>query len=252
MGTQVQAELAIMKPIQILREAKSRSLIDEDGDEIEVSLLPGLGEIGLKEFEDSLPCTLPEEVRELLLLTRGFEGAVADQVDFTGSDLEFELKRVFPHGVPIAADGFGNFWVVDLTPESTTFGPIWFACHDAPVILYQSRDLSEFLVELFKACQPPHESLINDVHEDRIQNVWRTNPGVSTFEACVESSDSVLREFASALDPSFQIIDLRSAQPGDGFSWGRYGPNTVVRRHGLHPVFAYQRKVGFLQKIFRG
>ena len=89
----------------------------------------------------------------------------------------FELETLLPSGLPIAADGYGNFWVVDLTPDSTEFGPIFYACHDAPIILYQSDSLADFLTELFKMCSPPHESLIDDVHEDRLYHVWRTNPG---------------------------------------------------------------------------
>ena len=34
------------------------------------------------------------------------------------------------------------------------------------------------------------------------------------------------------LDDGFQIIDLRRAKPGDGFTWGRCGPSTLVRRFG--------------------
>jgi len=85
------------------------------------------------------------------------------------------------------------------------------------VILYQSSDLADFLIELFKLCQLPYDSLIDDVHEDRIRNVWRTNPGVRSYEDCRDSADDVLREFAAGLDPSFQVIDLRDARPGDGF-----------------------------------
>jgi len=37
------------------------------------------------------------------------------------------------------------------------------------------------------------------------------------------SSDRELKSFAETLDGSFQLIDLRNAKTGDGFSWGRYG-----------------------------
>jgi len=241
-----------MKPVDLIRDAQSEKLTDEDGERIELSLLPGLDDAGLQAFEESLPCPLPAEMREVLRFCRGFESVVADLVDFTGQDMMFEQRTVFPHGVPIAADGFGNFWVADLSPASTTFGPIWFACHDAPIILYQSADATTFLSELFKACQPPYESLVDDVHEDRLRNVWRTNPGVLTYGECAQSTDDLLREFAAALDGSFQIMDLRNAQPGDGFSWGRYGPQTVLRRHGDLPLFAYQQKKGFLRRLFGG
>lgn len=238
-----------MSAMDVIKRVQARELTSEDGDVLALDLLPGLDEEAVARFESSLPCALPEDVRELLRFCRGFDGVVADQVDFTGQDMPFEQRDIFPHGMPIASDGFGNYWVVDLAPDSTAFGPIWFACHDAPVVLYQSQDLSEFLEELFKMCEPPYTSLVDDVHEDRIREVWRTNPGVLPYQECVESADPVLRQFADTLDPSYEIIDLRAAEPGDGFSWGRYGPQTVVRRHGTLPVFAYERRRGLIARL---
>ncbi len=191
---------------------------------------------------------MPAEIRELLAFCRGFYAAL-DVVDFTGEQCSFQQDEIFPHGLPIAADGYGNFWVVDLLPSSTDWAPIYFACHDAPVVLYQSPTLSHFLVELFKMSQPPHKSLIDDVHEDRLFDVWRKNPGVQAYEQAAQSKDSAVRAFADTLDPTFEIIDLRAAAIGFGFSWGRYGPNTVVRRHGELPIFAVQKRVGFWDRL---
>ena len=42
------------------------------------------------------------------------------------------------------------------------------------------------------------------------------------------------------LENGFHIIDLRRAKPGCGFSWGRYGPKTQIKRFGTHAVFAYK------------
>jgi len=226
-------------------------LIDEDGEEIPLSLLPALSDSEIDDFAQSLPCPLPEDFRDLLGLCRGFEGVVADVVNFTGCDPCFAYDTIFQHGLPIASDGYGNLWVVDLSPVSKTFGPIYFACHDPPIILYQSESLSDFLTELFKACMPPHKSLIDDVHDDRLHNVWSTNPGVIAYDDCIESPDPVLKSFASELDASWYVIDLRNARPGMGFSWGRYGPNIDIRRHGSLPVFAYQKK-GILKRLFGG
>ena len=50
-----------------------------------------------------------------------------DVVDFTGSQCSFQHDEIFPHGLPIAADGYGNFWVIDLLPSSADWGPIYFA-----------------------------------------------------------------------------------------------------------------------------
>ena len=152
----------------------------------------------------------------------------------------------------IAADGSGNFWVLDVTPDTTATAPVFFACHDAPVILYQSPDIASFLFELFKMNTPPHKSLVDDVHDDRLFEVWRRNPGVIERQAAVTSSDPDLQAFANQLGENFQFIDLRSAQPGMGFSWGRYGAKTEVRRHGHKRLFAYAKpqRTGLIAKLF--
>ena len=237
-----------MTPLGIIRQAQADTLIDEDGNVVKLELLPGLSRAELRDFADQMPCPLPPEITELLGACSGFDGTI-DQVDFTGRDLMFELGPAFPHGLPIAHDGFGNFWVVDLHSHSTRWGPIYFACHDAPVVLYQSDSLEEFLIELFRMFEPPHTSLIDDVHEDRPARVWRTNPGVLSFEQCLRSGDPILSGFARELDDTFRIVDLRGAKPGDGFSWGRYGPNTRIKRFRTHAVFAYQKPRSFISRL---
>jgi hypothetical protein len=162
-------------------------------------------------------------------------------VDFTGRDFALGFEAVFPHGLPIAADGRGNFWVVDLHPHTTTWGPIYFACHDPPVIVYQADSLERFLDELFRMFGPPHRSLVGEVREEGAARVWRTNPGALPRERCLRSGDPILSAFAAELEEGFLVVDLRRAKPGDGFSWGRYGPDTVVERFGAHAVFAYRR-----------
>jgi hypothetical protein len=230
-----------MKAVDILRDAVNRSLVDEDGEPVQLRFDPPLSSPEIDAFEQGLPCPLSPDIRDLLAFCRGFEGGAADFVDFTGARCGYEHEEIFPNGLPFAADGFGNFWVVDLTPTSETWGPIYFACHDAPVILFQSPTLEHFLTELLKMSEPPHKSLVDDVHEDRLYRVWRKNPGVRTQAECLASADPVLSAFARELEPSFQIVDMRNADTGFGFSWGRYGPRTVIRRHGTLPVFAYRK-----------
>jgi cell wall assembly regulator SMI1 len=239
-----------MKPLEAILEAQKRKLTTEDGDPAPLELAAPISNADLAVFESELPCRLPAEVRELLSHCRGFTGGATDFVDFTGKDCSWEYTAAFPYGLPFAADGYGNFWVVDLLPTSETRGPIYFACHDAPVILYQSPSLGDFLVELFKMSEPPYKSAVDDVHEDRLFDVWRKNPGVMSYEHCMGSSDPELKAFASELGPSFQVIDMRKPEVGFGFSWGRYGAKTIVRRHGNLPIFAYQTRTGFFDRIF--
>ena len=158
----------------------------------------------------------------------------------------------FPSGLPIAADGFGNFWVLDITPQPPRVAPVFFACHDAPVILFQSPDLADFLAEMFRMSVPPHQSLVDDVHKDRLFVVWRKNPGVIDQPTASASPDPALRSFAAGLPEHFQIVDLRHVDPGMGFSWGRYGPRNEVRRHGHKRIFGYAKPAngGFFAKLF--
>jgi hypothetical protein len=238
----------LMTPLEIIRQARADTLIDEDGHVVTMELLPGLSEAELQDFADQMPCRVPPEIAELLSACSGFYGTV-DRVDFTGRDLMFEFEPAFPDGLPIAADGYGNFWVVDLNRYSTRWRPIYFVCHDAPVVLYQADSLEQFLSELFRMFEPPHQSLLDDVHEDRLARVWQTNPGVLSYEQCLRSEDAILSAFARELDEDFQIVDLRRARPGDGFSWGRYGPRTQIKRFRTHAVFAYQRPRSIFSRL---
>lgn len=114
--------------------------------------------------------------------------------------------------------------MIDLMPTSTTWGPIYYVCHDPPVTLYQSPDLARFLEECFKLAMPPNLSLVEDVIEDRIRQVWRTNPDLVSSEALPSIIDVAIRSFAANLGPGWLISDLRTAKPGDGFPGGNAIP----------------------------
>jgi hypothetical protein len=152
------------------------------------------------------------------------------------------MEEIFPCQITVASDGFGNFWTVDLTKESKTWGPIFYACHDTPVVVYQTDSLVHFVEEALRFGNRPWKSEINDVHERLSDRVWSENPGVISYADCIAGNDPDLTAFASSLDESWEFNDLRSPQIGDGFSWGRYGPKTVNRRFGEKRIFARQKK----------
>src|SRR6266480_3845043 len=164
-----------MSAFEAIRRAQATRLVDEDGDEVEFELAPALPPADIERLADEVGVPLSRELRALLERTAGIDGGPLDTIDFTGRSLSFGLET-FPSGLPIAGDGFGNFWVLDLTPDDVETAPVFFACHDPPVILYQSSDIGDFLHEAFRMLVPPHASAVNDVHEDRLFNVWRTNP----------------------------------------------------------------------------
>ena len=169
--------LQVMTAIEHIKAAQQSKLVDEDGDQVSLELLPPLAGEEMASLQERLGQPLPDELRMILAFCSGIDGCLAG-VDFTGASMSFAQEEIFPNGLPIAADGFGNYWVLDVTPETTQVAPVFFACHDPPVILYQSADMASFLSEVFRMYTPSHKSLVNDVHEDRLFEVWRRNPGV--------------------------------------------------------------------------
>lgn len=235
---------ASLRPLDIVRAAEGSELSHEPGGTPteRLELLPPMEATGIETLEARIPCALPDPIRTLLQYTRGFATGPLESLEFAGLGA-FEFPPVFPCPIDLAHDGFGNYWIVDLTSASTEWGPIYFACHDPPVVAYQSPDLAHFLIEALKLGAPDGpRSELDRVHEDAATRIWSVNPGMQSLEECLESGDPLLEAFARQLPEGFEVKDLRGAAVGDGFSWGRYGPRTENRRAGEAPVFAYQRR----------
>lgn len=240
---------------EIVRALDGAEWTDEDGRKERVRLMPPATAAQIAALESELPRPLPGEVRELLELTSGLEGSPFESVHFAGSD-GFGLDEVFPCCVPISHDGFGNYWVVDVTPNGTVWGPVYYACHDAPVIVYQAADLAEFLGQMTEMMKSPGAgNPVDFVHEDAVSKIWAENPSLMEAKEAAESGDAELAEFAKSLEPRgeevWRICDLRSPRIGDGFSWGRYH-HMEIRRCGEKPIFAMIRtKKTFFEKLFK-
>jgi hypothetical protein len=239
-------------PVEIIRNVAREELRNAHGDEVfRLELKPALKSHEIERFASTLPCPLPLEVRELLEFTSGFETGF--DVDFAGGGFSLGCEDIFPNAHPIAADGFGNFWVIDLWPDSKAWGPIYYHSHDAPVILFQSQTLVQFLEEFLNMYRAPFKSAIADVHDDRLFDVSRKNPVEMTFDEALASPDGEFVKFAKDLGSDWLFADLRGAAVGMGFSWGRFGPYTEVKRMGQAPVFAYKgpkKNPGLISKLF--
>lgn len=81
-------------------------------------------------------------------------------------------------------------------------------------------------------------------------NICKGNPCVIERKDAI-NSDGELSKFAESLDEIFEFVDLRYATLGKGFSWGRYGAETVCKRFGETRIFGCQRRaLSWLQKLF--
>jgi cell wall assembly regulator SMI1 len=204
----------------------------------------------LDALEAELGVRLPDDLRALLERAGGIDGGPLETIDFTGASFDVEIRDIFPSGVPIAHDGSGNHWVLDLTPDAAP-PLVFFASHDPPVVLVQSPDVAHFLDEVFGDPLPSRKAL---VHEDRLFHAWRGNRDELDHAAAL-AGDEELRAFAATLDDRYTVVDLRTPTVGTGFSWGRHGPATEIRR-GYGRLFAYappepKPKSGLLGRLFR-
>ena len=211
--------------VQELRALDNLVYSNDDGESRRLRLRPPL---------EQPPGSLPEVLRQVLKVTQGLEGAehVAEGPDFTGA-LEGQFVEEFcPEGVCLATDGEGNGWTLD--PAT---GWIFYLCHDAPVVVYQFPGLLEFLQQFRR--QPSLSDFGTNL-QAWASRIWRENPGsLSSSQAL--SLDSELADFARQLGPDWTFIDLRKPNPGDGFSCGRFGPGTELRRHPSLPIVALKK-----------
>lgn len=236
-----------------LRDLAGLRLKDEDGNDQVVTLHPPATEAELRALEARLPCPIPDDVRDALRVTKGLADGPnsLSLVDLEG----FGLEEMLPHAYSIGHDGFGNYWVLDLLTTTTTWQPVFYACHDPPVFAYQSATIEDFLRDTIAMWQPGPRSAVDIVHEDVVMQIWRTNPHVLAPHNLLESSDPVMRAFASSLPTSACVIDLRHPQLGQGFSWGRFGSKTTIRRAGEERIWAIippEQKPGLFTNLFGG
>lgn len=222
-----------------LKKLAQASYVNDDGEPRQLQLLPPLTRDELEKLRSSLPCPLPSEVEEALLFSRGLENVehTDGQVDLSGLSIQGQwLEDFAPHAVAIASDGCGNSWSLDLGPDSSHWGPVYYFCHDPPVIVYQFAHAEELLNELQR---PPSDSDLGALIRHWADRIYAKDPMAQPYSQAIEG-DEQLRKFAQPLGPGFHFIDLRHPKPGDGFNWGRFGPSTRVLRHAHLPLVAVE------------
>ena len=212
--------------IEELKALDGLSYVNDDGEPRRIRLRPPLTGVP--------PAEIPELLRQLLKVTQGLEGVehVSQGPDFSGG-LEGQFFEEFsPQGVCLATDQCGNSWTLD--PAT---GWVFYLCHDAPVVVYQFPGLLEFLQQFRRQ---PAQSDFGTVLQNWVSRIWRENPGCLSHDQAL-LLDAELANFARELAPEWTLIDLRKPAPGDGFSWGRYGPDTEVRRHPSQCIVAVRK-----------
>lgn len=223
--------------VERLHAAMAGGLSDADHLPVTLQLRPGLRAEESAALQNRYSVPLPGELLALLTETAGVEGLL--DLDLTGTRHLVEMPDLLPAPHPIAADGFGNVWLLDLTPDTTEAAPVFFFSHDPPVLLYQAPDLATFVDEALKQFEPRHTSLVDSVRRDHGRHVWGSRPGAMSRSNAIASGDHALRQFAQRLEEGWTLVDLRQREIGGGLAWGRYGPRTQLARCGWERIFGY-------------
>ncbi|NJL29609.1 MAG: SMI1/KNR4 family protein [Thermoanaerobaculia bacterium] len=239
-----------MAPLTTIESAVAEKLQDRDGRSLAESLLPALSDTEIAGLETRWKRPLPRPIKELLAVYSGFVFAPMGLVRFQGME-DCALPEIFPLSRALAKDDEGNQWIIDIRVDAEDWGPVFFVCHDPPVVVLQANDLSELLEQIFGSARAGQPNLIDIVSQKLALEVWKTGSvGIPIQDAKI-FADEELRFFANELPDDWAIIDLRARRVGSGFAWGRGGPTTPLARMGSELIFAVgpSRKPTFFRRL---
>lgn len=186
---------------------------------------------GLPSIElDALKIWDPE-VRAFMSAVGRFRCEGIELVDFTGrlSDCRSPLPEINPSGITVATNGFGDWWVADVNPNSGQWGAIFYISHDPPVFFIQHGTYEQFL----------RDALLNpefDRDTDALSARISLNPDRGMeWAAAMASGDRSLCDFAGSVNQGARIHDLRGRYC-QAVDWGSGNP--VLKRHQFEHIFA--------------
>ncbi len=239
-----------MKNIEIIRKLRASTFTDEDEEEYGLDFQDGLTDTEIDDLAKSFPNDkIDKELIEILKETRGWEGYGLEQVDFSAIG-QFGFLELSPNSIALGHDGFGNFWILDILGNGT-LGQVYYACHDPAVFVKYSDNLNGFLNSLIEFYESPTENYLNEIHEKVVFDIW-SNGGLvfekTDFQSRNKEFDGFLSEFEGE---EWVVADMRKAKNGDGFAWGKFGPNNLSKRHPSELIWVIKKKKkGFFARLF--
>lgn len=211
-----------MSPLQALKELLNDRFYTEDGEVREIRVVKGLTNTEIDAFKQLLPGKgIPDDIAELLRFAAGIKCDFPEDINFSNID-SFNLEAFFPNLAELSGDGLGNFWLVDIDYEGN-WGPVYYACHDPAVIMKQSENLTQFIIQLHGLFKEGENSLFHQLYDEVPYQINRLpHGGFINRDEAKSAGDLVLKEFAATLPPEYLVADLRNKPVGSGFAWGRY------------------------------
>ncbi len=232
---------------QKLESISSNQYKDEDGETYKVELFEGMTENEIEEYRNILPGKIiPSEIEELLRFSKGFEFYGLEEVRFDSYG-DFGFEEMFPYSVPLAGDGFGNFWLLDINSKGD-WNSVYYVCHDPAVVVKHSENLKDFIEHVDEFGKKASESNLDIIHEKVVMDIWGEKNGIMENN----EKDYDFKNGQIALPDNYLVADLTDKPIKTGFSWGKSGPKTKIIRPSDEPIWIVEKKVkqGFLGKLF--
>ncbi len=201
------------------------ALVREDGMPLRAHVMPlgsGMNEEG---FRECPPEVMQPEFAALVARCAGLRVGYLE-VLFTEHHLQ-GYGFLMADWMGVLEDGFGNHWAMELGARDPA-GPVWFVCHDPPVMTLAAPTLGEFLdlvVDMHRE-KPRHGfNPLCDPHKDAkrvYDDQSRRGLLAKTLRA---SADPELAAAAKAVPEDSMLFDLRaSGSPVRGFVWEELDP----------------------------
>lgn len=239
-----------MTNIEIINKLKTSTFVDQDDESYTLEFLPGLTDSEIDNLKSQFPAqVIPTELREILRETRGWDGFGLERVYFDSIG-EFGFTELIPSSITLGHDGFGNCWVLEITPDGK-LGPIYYACHDPAVLVLFSETLNEYLNRLYEFYSNADENYLNQIHDHRVFEIWKSTDNVTDINSFRKTNPDLHLFLDTIMGDNWVVADLRKRKISEGFAWGKYGPNQFTRRHPTDPIWVIQQKQkGLLSRLF--
>ncbi len=177
-----------LKALDILLSAKETPFTDEAGKKGYIKLDKPMTDKEIESLSRRLRSPLSLELEGLLRCTSSFDSALGPIMLNSPDGIADDF---FPHGLTIGADGVGNYWIADLTGETSAHTLVFFVCHDPPVIALQAESIGAFIADVIAYGRKESNTAIEKVTKQSVDAIRRNDPGLLEYEQCLQSDGNV-------------------------------------------------------------
>lgn len=208
-----------------------------------IQLFRGLSEERLKQFTRDVGVPLPDDVLELLSFTGGFS-LFGIEVSFAGS---IQHPEALPNARFLTDGATEGDWVIEFSPETHTWGDVWYLCYDPRGLFFQCAGLALFIEAVLDLFRSNHSSILAPVFVGPWPLEYRRLKDLPYAFDTRDFEDPVLRDFAATLLPNARVADLRGVQPNCGIQIPFLSRKRPLVRCGEFPIFGIPPRKGLLR-----